>query len=92
GQEGLRGDDRDAGPDQGLAVNNLGLSVAEAKKVQRWLKTYWGYTGAIDGKVGSGTVKALQRLLKHSWGYTGQIDGEAGKGTKAAFRRFANGI
>ena len=25
-----------------LAVNNLGLTSAEAKKVQSWLKEYWG--------------------------------------------------
>ncbi|MEU6545978.1 peptidoglycan-binding domain-containing protein [Streptomyces sp. NPDC046859] len=70
-----------------LAVNNLGLSTAEAKKVQGWLKEYWGYTGAIDGELGTNSWKAFQRCLKEYWGYTGAIDGIVGSGTIKALQR-----
>lgn len=100
-----------------LAVNNLGLSTTEGKRVQtflivrgynpgvhdgqlgtdswmamqQYLHDYgYGYTGRIDGIVGSETIKALQRRLAQGFGYTGSIDGVAGSGTKAAFKRFAN--
>ncbi|KMS73592.1 hypothetical protein ACM01_17770 [Streptomyces viridochromogenes] len=43
-----------------LAVQNLGLTQAEARNVQRWLATHWGYTGAIDGIAGSGTKAAFK--------------------------------
>jgi peptidoglycan hydrolase-like protein with peptidoglycan-binding domain len=74
-----------------LATHNFGLSSAQAKNVQRWLQTYWGYTDSIDGYPGTNTIKALQRLLQN-WGYTGAIDGDAGSGTQAAFKNFANNI
>lgn len=70
-----------------LAVNNLGLTVAEAKKVQDWLKQYWGYTGAIDGQLGTNSWKAFQRCLKQYWGYTGEIDGIVGPNTIKALQR-----
>ncbi|MFI6205399.1 peptidoglycan-binding protein [Streptomyces sp. NPDC051041] len=70
-----------------LAVNNLGLTTAEAKEVQRWLKAYWGYTGKIDGQLGTSSWKAFQRCLKTHWGYTGKIDGLAGEGTIKALQR-----
>ncbi|MFE5894028.1 peptidoglycan-binding protein [Streptomyces sp. NPDC002285] len=70
-----------------LAVNNLGLTAAEAKKVQGWLKQYWGYTGAIDGQLGTNSWKAFQRCLKEYWGYTGAIDGIVGSGTIKALQR-----
>ncbi|MET8772999.1 peptidoglycan-binding protein [Streptomyces sp. NPDC004658] len=69
------------------AVNNLGLSAAQAKKVQRWLKTYWSYRDSIDGKLGTNSWKAFQRCLKKYWGYTGPIDGVVGKGTIKALQR-----
>jgi hypothetical protein len=55
--------------------------------LQGYLKTYWGYTGAIDGKPGTGTWSAVQRWLKAKWGYTGAIDGVPGSGTYAALAR-----
>ncbi|GAA4066170.1 peptidoglycan-binding protein [Streptomyces shaanxiensis] len=70
-----------------LAVNNLGLTAAEAKKVQDWLKQYWGYTGAIDGQLGTNSWKAFQRCLKQYWGYTGEIDGIVGPNTIKALQR-----
>jgi lysozyme family protein len=70
-----------------LAVNNLGLTTAEAKKVQNWLKQYWGYTGAIDGQLGTNSWKAFQRCLKQYWGYNDAIDGIVGPNTIKALQR-----
>jgi peptidoglycan hydrolase-like protein with peptidoglycan-binding domain len=70
-----------------LAVNNLGLSTAQAKNVQRWLAQYWGYTDSIDGSLGPNSWKAFQRCLKEYWGYTAAIDGLVGSGTVKALQR-----
>ncbi|MFF2373943.1 peptidoglycan-binding protein [Streptomyces xiamenensis] len=71
-----------------LAVVNLGLTSAEAQKLQRWLKTYFGYTGAIDGQMGTESWKALQRFLRQSSGYTDAIDGIVGPNTVKALQRW----
>ncbi|MGW0219879.1 hypothetical protein [Streptomyces tendae] len=74
-----------------LAVVNLGLTVEEAKKVQRLLRDHWGYyTDKIGGKVGPSTVMALQRWLQATWGYNGEVDGDLGPEARAAFTRMAN--
>lgn len=70
-----------------LAVVNLGLSTTQAKYVQCWLRANWGYTGAIDGLLGTNSWKAFQRNLKAHWGYTGPIDGIVGSGTIKALQR-----
>ncbi len=70
-----------------FAVNNLGLSVAQAKKLQRALKG-WGYNGAIDGQLGTGSWQAMQRYLKKYWSYDGAIDGIVGSGTVKALQRW----
>ncbi|WP_129843730.1 peptidoglycan-binding domain-containing protein [Streptomyces sp. RFCAC02] len=70
-----------------LATVNLGLSVPEAKCVQTWLAEYYGYTGPIDGLLGTDSWKAMQRWLKAYWGYTGPIDGIVGSGTVSALQR-----
>ncbi|MER5987658.1 peptidoglycan-binding domain-containing protein [Streptomyces sp. NPDC001787] len=46
--------------------------------------------GAVDGIVGTGTIKALQQYLKSDGFYSGAIDGIAGSGTRAAFAAWAN--
>ncbi|MFB7758834.1 peptidoglycan-binding domain-containing protein [Streptomyces xiamenensis] len=71
-----------------LAVVNLGLTSAEAQKLQRWLKTYFGYTGAIDGQLGTESWKAMQRFLRQSSGYTDAIDGIVGPNTVKALQRW----
>ncbi|MFI8193063.1 peptidoglycan-binding domain-containing protein [Streptomyces sp. NPDC085946] len=71
-----------------LAVENLGLNTTQAKGVQRWLAANWGYTGAIDGQLGTNSWKAFQRHLKAYHGYTGAIDGIVGSGTIKALQRF----
>ncbi|WP_156723718.1 peptidoglycan-binding domain-containing protein [Streptomyces apocyni] len=70
-----------------LAVNNLGLTKAEAKRVQDWLKKHHGYTGARDGLLGTNSWKAFQRGLKKHWGYNDAIDGIVGPNTIKALQR-----
>lgn len=69
------------------AVVNLGLSNRQAKNVQCWLRNHWGYTGQIDGLLGTNSWKAEQRGLRTYWGYTGQIDGIVGTDTRKALQR-----
>ncbi|MGW9600151.1 hypothetical protein ACWHBW_18975 [Streptomyces albidoflavus] len=45
------------------AAVNLGLDNQGAKRVQRWVLTMYGYTGAIDGALGPNSWKAMQRFL-----------------------------
>ncbi|NJQ15181.1 peptidoglycan-binding domain-containing protein [Streptomyces bohaiensis] len=74
-----------------FTVNNLGLSATEARKLQRWLRG-WGYTGSLDGQLGTNSWKAMQRWLKSEWGYTDAIDGIVGPNTiKALQRRLRDG-
>ncbi|WP_052849445.1 lysin [Streptomyces avicenniae] len=70
-----------------LAVVNLGLSNGQARNIQCWLRTYWGYTGALDGQLGPNSWRAFQRNLRANWGYTGLIDGIVGTGTISALQR-----
>jgi peptidoglycan hydrolase-like protein with peptidoglycan-binding domain len=69
------------------SVVNLGLTTSQAKDVQDWLKAYYGYTGAIDGQLGTGSWKALQRWLRN-WTYTGAIDGIVGTETIKSLQRY----
>ncbi|MFE7564366.1 peptidoglycan-binding domain-containing protein, partial [Kitasatospora sp. NPDC057500] len=74
------------------AVVNLGLSTTQAKYVQCYLKASWGYSGGIDGQLGTDSWKAMQRRLAEGYGYNGSIDGVVGSGTVAALqRRLADG-
>ncbi|GGL00178.1 peptidoglycan-binding domain-containing protein [Streptomyces flaveus] len=66
-----------------LAVNNLGLTTGEAKKLQVWLANY---TGPIDGQLGTASWKAMQRMLQQ-WEYGGEIDGVVGPETVKALQR-----
>ncbi len=70
-----------------LATQNFGLNTAQAQNVQYWLADHWGYTGAIDGLLGTNSWKAFQRGLTVHWGYTGPIDGIPGSGTVKALQR-----
>lgn len=70
-----------------LAIVNLGLSTRQAKNVQCFLRTFWGYRGAIDGLLGPQSWMAMQRLLRRHWGYGGAIDGIVGPGTISALQR-----
>ncbi|MEV3871772.1 peptidoglycan-binding domain-containing protein [Streptomyces sp. NPDC049906] len=75
-----------------LAVVNLGLSTAQARYVQCYLKQNWSYTGAFDGQLGTNSWKAMQRRLASGYGYTDTIDGIVGPNTvKALQRRLAAG-
>ncbi|GHH13208.1 peptidoglycan-binding domain-containing protein [Streptomyces lanatus] len=70
-----------------LATQNFGLSSAQAKNVQRWLKEHWNYNAGIDGQLGTNSWKAYQRCLQKYWGYEGNIDGDPGTGTVKALQR-----
>lgn len=70
-----------------FAVNNLGLSTAQAKKVQAGLRG-WGYTGDIDGLLGTDSWKAMQRFLKKYYDYNDDIDGIVGSNTVRALQRW----
>ncbi|MBR8643116.1 peptidoglycan-binding protein [Streptomyces tuirus] len=71
-----------------LAVVNFGLTIEEAKKVQRVLRDHWGYTDKIDGQLGTNSWMAMQRFLKKHWGYTDKIDGDPGPNTVMALQRW----
>ncbi|MET7369535.1 peptidoglycan-binding protein [Streptomyces sp. NPDC005566] len=71
-----------------FATDNLGLSPSQAKAIQRVLKDRWGYTGDIDGELGTNSWKAMQRFLKAHWGYTDSIDGDPGPNTVRALQRY----
>ncbi|MFJ6360827.1 peptidoglycan-binding protein [Streptomyces globisporus] len=70
------------------AVNNLGLSRAQAKNVQRALKARWGYNDAVDGQLGTNSWKAMQRFLKKKYSYKDSIDGIVGPNTVTALQRY----
>ncbi|MFD5317564.1 peptidoglycan-binding protein [Streptomyces sp. NPDC127098] len=70
-----------------LAVVNLSLSAEEARRVQLWLRD-WGYTGPIDGLLGTESWMALQRFLRSAHGYGGPIDGIVGPETVMALQRW----
>ncbi|MFB4195989.1 peptidoglycan-binding domain-containing protein [Streptomyces carpaticus] len=72
-----------------LAVVNLGLSTQQAKNVQCFLKNGgWGYSGAIDGQLGTNSWKAMQNRLSSGYGYpSNQIDGIVGPNTVKALQR-----
>ncbi|MGW7291922.1 peptidoglycan-binding domain-containing protein [Streptomyces xiamenensis] len=70
-----------------LTVNNLGLTVAEAKNIQKGAAA-WGYTGPIDGLLGTESWQSIQRFLANSWGYDDAIDGIVGPNTIKALQRY----
>ncbi|WP_406146632.1 peptidoglycan-binding protein [Streptomyces sp. NBC_01012] len=70
-----------------LATNNLGLSAAQAKRVQDALRR-WGYTGEADGVLGTQSWIAMQHFLKKHHGYTGAYDGDPGPKTIMALQRY----
>ena len=63
------------------AVLKRGASGGEVKELQRRLKMWGYYNGAVDGVYGSGTVAAVKAFQKKN-GLT--VDGIAGKATFAA--------
>lgn len=69
-----------------LATNNLGLTSKQAMNIQRWV-TGWGYTGKIDGLLGTNSWKAIQNYLAAQWEYNDSIDGIPGPNTIKALQR-----
>lgn len=70
-----------------LAVVNLGLTTAEAQRLQRWLRTHYSYSGAVDGQLGPQSWRAMQRFLKERWSYNDAVDGIVGPNTIRALQR-----
>ncbi|MFJ4467287.1 peptidoglycan-binding domain-containing protein [Streptomyces sp. NPDC089424] len=74
-----------------LAVNNLGLTVTQAKKWQCYLRDWHYSPGVIDGQLGTDSWKAAQRAF-NAWGYdAGVVDGIVGPDTIKALQRFLSG-
>lgn len=73
------------------AVNNLGLTIRQAKGVQQQLRTVGQHNIAVDGYLGPQSWKALQIELQDPWGYNGDIDGIVGPKTIKALQRALGG-
>lgn len=58
-------------------------------KLQKFLKSKYGYKGVIDGSPGHGTWLATQQWLRKEHGYTGACDGEPGPMTFASLSKAA---
>lgn len=74
-------DEYDSAPFVQTAVLKQGATGGEVKEVQRRLKQWGYYNGAVDGVYGPATVKAVKAFQKKN-GLT--VDGIAGKSTYAA--------
>ncbi|MFX4291566.1 peptidoglycan-binding domain-containing protein [Streptomyces bohaiensis] len=68
------------------SVNNLGLSTAQARGIQCFLRDSYNYTGALDGLLGPQSWRAMQRHLQR-FGYNDAIDGIVGPNTIRALQR-----
>lgn len=73
-------------------VNNLGLSTAQAKNWQSWLKETDYYSGPIDGQLGTASWMAAQELWNHMGLKAGTVDGIVGTNTVKALQRYLNGF
>lgn len=78
---GYLGEDYASSPAVQTAVLRQGSSGGEVKELQRRLKNWGYYSGAVDGVYGKGTVEAVKKFQKKN-GLT--ADGIAGKSTFAA--------
>ncbi|MFC9429136.1 peptidoglycan-binding protein [Streptomyces sp. NPDC056987] len=73
-----------------LAVVNLGLSTAQAKHWQCWLRALGYNPGTIDGQLGTNSWKAAQRFFTPQGFYNDSIDGVVGPNTIKALQRYLN--
>ncbi len=80
-QSGYTSDEYASTPYVQTAVLKRGASGGEVMELQRRLKMWGYYNGAVDGIYGSGTVEAVKLFQKKN-GLT--VDGIAGKATFAA--------
>ncbi|GAA2277966.1 hypothetical protein GCM10010145_58760 [Streptomyces ruber] len=74
-----------------LAVNNLGLSVSQAKRWQCFLRSYDFNPGTIDGQLGTNSWKAAQRFFNYYDLYVNRaltVDGIVGPETIKALQNF----
>ncbi|QKV74243.1 peptidoglycan-binding protein [Amycolatopsis sp. Hca4] len=77
-----------------LTYDNLGLTIAEGKRVQNFLISRGYNPGQVDGELGEDSWKAMQHYLHdYGYGYPGPFDGVVGANTiKALQRRLADGF
>ncbi|MGA6226797.1 peptidoglycan-binding domain-containing protein [Streptomyces umbrinus] len=73
-----------------LAVVNLGLSTAQAKDWQCWLRALGYNPGTIDGQLGTDSWKAAQRFFNSLNFDAGTVDGIVGPDTIQALQRYLN--
>ncbi|GFH81531.1 MULTISPECIES: peptidoglycan-binding domain-containing protein [Streptomyces diastaticus group] len=69
------------------SVENLGLTVRQAKAVQHRHREFGYDPGAIDGYLGTSSWKAIQQAFRDQGVYTGPIDGIVGPETIKALQR-----
>jgi lysozyme family protein len=69
------------------STENLGLTTREAQAIQRFVAARYGYTGAINGELGTDSWMALQRELVKFGSYSGPIDGLVDTDTVAALQQ-----
>ncbi|CAL9537372.1 peptidoglycan-binding domain-containing protein [Streptomyces sp. enrichment culture] len=72
------------------AVNNLGLTRAQAREWQRLLLKYGFNPGKVDGLLGTQSWKASQGYLNHRGFRAGKEDGILGPDTIRALQRYLN--
>ena len=58
-------------------------------RLQEGPASHYGYTGPIDGVMGTNSWKGMQSFLAANYGYTGPIDGAPGTNTYKALQRWA---
>ncbi|MFC7894848.1 peptidoglycan-binding protein [Streptomyces sp. NPDC057381] len=73
-----------------LAVNNLGLSRAQAREWQRLMLKYGFNPGKVDGLLGTQSWRASQGYLNHLGFRAGAEDGILGPDTIRALQRYLN--
>ncbi|WP_330248651.1 MULTISPECIES: peptidoglycan-binding domain-containing protein [unclassified Streptomyces] len=73
-----------------LAVVNLGLTTAQAKDWQCWLRAMGYAPGVIDGQLGTNSWKAAQTFWTPQGFYNDSIDGIVGPNTVKALQQYLN--
>lgn len=59
------------------------------RRMQHWLRLTNGYTGPVDGVMGTASWRAVQTLAA-VYRYTGPLDGVMGPNSWRGFARFLN--
>ena len=76
------------GTGTGGGSGGIQVSVEEGKTLQR-VAQRGGYTGAVDGVLGTNSWKGVQTVLKNQGFYSGTVDGVPGENTWKGVQRLA---